>query len=88
MSFEGGKKNRVRFTYEDDVILLREIVSKNPLLNSEMWEEVKTNVCQMTKKTFSIKTLRQHMNILLEQWTEKENKNQKRLLLLLLMNYI
>ncbi|CAH1100039.1 unnamed protein product [Psylliodes chrysocephalus] len=72
-----GEKKRLRFTYEDDIVLLREVVSRNPFQNSDMWEEVKTSVFQVTKKLFSIKTIRQHIQLLLDQWIEKEKNNQK-----------
>ncbi|CAH1111509.1 unnamed protein product [Psylliodes chrysocephalus] len=67
-----GEKKRLRFTYEDDIVLLREVVSRNPFQSSDLWEEVKTSVFQVTKKLFNIKTIRQHIQLLLDQWIEKE----------------
>jgi hypothetical protein len=44
-------KKRQRFKYEDDVVLLREVVSRNPFSNGcAVWEEIKNNVMQVTQK--------------------------------------
>jgi hypothetical protein len=41
---EKDKKGQ-RFKYEDDVVLLREVVSRNPFSNGcAVWEEIKNNL--------------------------------------------
>lgn len=77
MNEEKGKK-RLRFTFEDDVILLREVVSLNPFANPDAWEEIQKNVFLLTRKQFLVKTIRQHMKLLLELWILKEKSNEKR----------
>jgi hypothetical protein len=72
-------KKRQRFKYEDDVVLLREVVSRNPFSNGcAVWEQIKNNLMQVTQKEFSVKTIRQHTQLLLIQWESKEARNEKR----------
>lgn len=72
-------KKRMRFRYEDDVILLREIVSRDPFSNGQRaWDEIKLNMMSLTKKDFTIKSIRQHIQILMDQWKKTETKHEKR----------
>jgi len=40
---ERQKQRRLRFTHEDDVIFLREVVQQIPMLHPERWEIVQIN---------------------------------------------
>lgn len=69
---EKQKNRRLRFTYDDDVLLLREVVAQNPIANPERWELVQINVERTAGKQFQIRTLKQHLQLLLELFLKKE----------------
>lgn len=73
---ERQKQRRLRFTHEDDVIFLREVVQQIPMLHPERWEIVQINMERLTSKKFVIKTLKQHLQWLIEMWKAKEQKER------------
>lgn len=68
------KKNRLRFNYNDDIILLREFVRGNPFLcpNDEGWDKLRQNVETITGKCFTLRTIKQHLLLLIQLWLKKE----------------
>ncbi|KAK4886201.1 hypothetical protein RN001_002472 [Aquatica leii] len=68
------KKARLRFSYNDDLALLREFVRENPLLYSgdEGWELLRRNVEVLTGKGFTLRTLKQHLILLIDLWVKKD----------------
>ena len=68
---EPKKTKRLRFTYENDLILLKEVVNNNPFKNPEVWETIVKNVEILTGKNFSIRTLKHHIEILIEIWIKR-----------------
>ncbi|CAH2001775.1 unnamed protein product [Acanthoscelides obtectus] len=61
-------KHRLRFKEHDDLALLREILSNNPYENPHLWDVVQENVFRLTGKKFSLKTLKDHAQLLIQQW--------------------
>lgn len=70
---EREKSKRLRFSYDDDIFLLREIIAHNPLRNPAGWEIIQGDMETSLGKKFLIKTLKQHLQRLLELWANKDN---------------
>ncbi|CAH0562979.1 unnamed protein product [Brassicogethes aeneus] len=62
-----GKK-RLRFTDHDDISLLREVLGHNPIEHPVLWRD---NMLSVTKKNFSIRTLKDHLELLIKLWLKK-----------------
>lgn len=69
---EKEKSKRLRFSYDDDIFLLREIIAHNPLRNPAAWDEIQRDMETSLGKKFLIKTLKQHLQLLLELWAKKD----------------
>ncbi|CAG9773178.1 unnamed protein product [Ceutorhynchus assimilis] len=67
---------RLRFTADDDLALLREFVGLNPLEEVEKWEEIQKNIFIITGKMFSIRTLKDHLFLILDIWLKKDKTTQ------------
>lgn len=61
---------RLRFNWDDEVCLLKEIVAQNNAATLN-WEEIQSNVAIATGKNFPIKTLKQHLESMLEKFVIK-----------------
>lgn len=72
------KTSRLRFTYEDDVILLREFVSVNPIKDLQGWEVIQAHIRISTGKNFLIRTLKQHLMLLLELFLKNVKSDEVR----------
>lgn len=73
---EGPK--RLRFNSDDDLALLRQFVTENPLEDAEKWGNIQKNVAEITGKLFSIRTLKDHLHLILELWLQKDADAQKK----------
>ncbi|CAG9837902.1 unnamed protein product [Diabrotica balteata] len=69
---------RIRFNSDDDLALLRQVVSQNVLQQPEQWEALRENMIILTKKEFSVRTLRDHLKHLMEIWKKKDAVNRVR----------
>lgn len=69
---------RLRFIYEDEVALLREFISVNPITNPLGWEVIQEHLYVLTGKKFLIKTLKSHMVKLLDDFLKKVVVDQVR----------
>ncbi|CAG9840698.1 unnamed protein product [Diabrotica balteata] len=65
------KKKRLRFRDEDDLALLREVVGLNPFENPQLWVVIQEHIFSATGKKFLIKTLKDHLDLLIQIWLEK-----------------
>lgn len=63
-------KKRLRFSDHDDLILLREVLAQNPFANSTLWIVVQENLCLVSGKQFSIRTLKDHLERLIKMWLD------------------
>ncbi|XP_044746591.1 uncharacterized protein LOC123308108 [Coccinella septempunctata] len=68
---------RLRFSSDDDLALLREFLNNNPLKDAEKWETIQKNVFEITGKNFKVRTLKDHVFLLLKMWKQKDTKSQK-----------
>nr|CAH7732538.1 unnamed protein product [Callosobruchus chinensis] len=76
---EGLKVNRrLRFGSDDDVLLLKEFISHNPLEDPVRWETIQQNISNSTGKDFKIRTLKDHVQLLLETFRKKDRSNRNR----------
>lgn len=58
--------------------LLRELIKNNSLQDSKKWESVKTNLFIITVKNFYVRTLKDHLFLMLNVWGRKDASNQKK----------
>lgn len=65
------KVQRLRFSYEDDLMLLREFINVNPISNPEGWEHIQRNISLVSKKDFQIRTIKNHLALLIELFLKK-----------------
>lgn len=71
-------KKRLRFNEHDDLTLLHEVLGQNPFENPAVWAIIQENMLSVTKKNFSIRTLKEHLELLIKLWI-KEFKSLKNL---------
>lgn len=64
-------KKRLRFSEEDDLNLLREVAGQNPFENPTIWGSIQESIFVLSQKDFSIKTLKDHLDLLIKAWLEK-----------------
>ncbi|KAL1488640.1 hypothetical protein ABEB36_014440 [Hypothenemus hampei] len=64
-------KRRLRFSEQDDMALLQEVASRNPFQNSEEWEIIQQSNLTLTEKKFNVKTLKDHLDLLIKNWLKK-----------------
>lgn len=69
---------RQRFTTDDDILLLREIVANDPFANSKNWNRIQEAIQKVSNKNFSIRALREHFHRLLKAWKDKDDIDKKR----------
>lgn len=56
---------RLRFTVEQDLQLLREVIRQNPFEDVDRWTEVHENFVNECNVPFSLRTCKDHVNHLL-----------------------
>nr|CAI5833540.1 unnamed protein product [Callosobruchus analis] len=69
---------RLRFTADDVLALIREFVNMNPLDDAEKWKDIHSNILLTTGKSFLIRTLKDHLLLILQVWLKKDKSNQVR----------
>lgn len=72
------KKARLRFTFDDEIALLREFVANNPSEDPQKWETIQQHVEETTGKSFLIRTLKKHLQLLLEIFAKKDDADNKK----------
>lgn len=66
---------RLRFSFEDGLELLREVRAANPIEDHSQWVTVKENVVRATGKSFSLRAVRDHFDMLLAQYKRDDRSN-------------
>ncbi|KAG5891339.1 hypothetical protein JTB14_034407 [Gonioctena quinquepunctata] len=64
-------KKRMRFREEDDIALLREVAGQNSFSNSGVWDVIREHVFLLTAKNFSVKSLKDHLDLIIKLWLDK-----------------
>ncbi|KAG0417119.1 hypothetical protein HPB47_005864 [Ixodes persulcatus] len=67
-----AQAGRKRFTILEDILLSREVLAVNPFVNSSRWNTVAANLNEAMGSNFSVRRVRDRCDLLLEQYTEKE----------------
>jgi len=75
------KKECLRFSNDDDLGLLREVLCHNPFENNEKWSIIHKNVLKFSNKQFSIRTIKEHVEHLLKIWAKEDRTNLKKLVI-------
>lgn len=73
-----SKKNRLRFTSDDDLCLLREVLCHNPFDNNDNWTIVHQNIIALSGKQFSIRSVKEHVEYLLKTCSKEDRTNLKK----------
>ncbi|XP_068897053.1 UPF0430 protein CG31712-like isoform X4 [Tenebrio molitor] len=71
-------KFRLRFTTEDDLILLRDVVGHNPFKGPSKWKQIQANLLCVSGKNFSIRSVREHVEHLLKLFVKKDRANLRK----------
>ncbi|KAG5866883.1 hypothetical protein JTB14_037484 [Gonioctena quinquepunctata] len=71
-------KKRMRFRAEDDIALLREVARQNPFSNSGVWDVIREHVFLLTAKSFSVKSLKDHLDLIIKLWLDKTKTMNKK----------
>ncbi|VEN41879.1 unnamed protein product, partial [Callosobruchus maculatus] len=75
-NMSGKAVKRLRFTADDELALLREFVNVNPLDDAEKWKDIHSNILLTTGKSFLIRTLKDHLFLILDVWLKKDKSNR------------
>nr|XP_050040809.1 uncharacterized protein LOC126537765 [Dermacentor andersoni] len=67
-----------QFTADDDLCILREVLGTNPFQDVRLWPQVAKNVVEATSKTFSLRSIRNHCELLMAQFLHKDTANLKK----------
>jgi hypothetical protein len=72
------REKRQRFSADDDLCLLREVTAQNPIKEAKAWSTVQENIEKTVGKKFSMRTLKDHLQLLLEIYLKKDMVSQKK----------
>ncbi|XP_050513907.1 uncharacterized protein LOC126889568 [Diabrotica virgifera virgifera] len=64
-------RKRQRFSDHDDLTLLREVLGNNPFVDPNAWNVIQENLCSVTGKQFSTRTLKDHLDRLIRSWLQE-----------------
>lgn len=67
---------RLRFSNNEIIVMLREILSQNPYEDPRRWVTVQDNLNKLSKKNFSLRTIKNHSNHLVLKWNQQDRKNR------------
>jgi hypothetical protein len=71
-------RQRFRFTINDDVALLKEVLCENPFEDHNRWKNIQEKVNGATSKMFSIRCLKDHLQNLLTSFKKQDSINRKK----------
>lgn len=69
---------RLRFCVEDDLALLSEVNASNPFKDPSRWTVITKNVQAATGKAFSVRALRERLDLLLAQFVANDLANLRK----------
>ncbi|KAF6197874.1 hypothetical protein GE061_008848 [Apolygus lucorum] len=67
------KRRQMRFSVEDDLALLRLVLSENPYLSPKSWRFIVDVLLSEIDKPLTLKNVRERVNLLLEQFSSKDD---------------
>lgn len=69
------KVKRNRFTNDDDIVLLKEVLGYNPYCDHSRWTNIQESLEKSIGKKFNIRTIKEHVDLLAKQHVRKEEEN-------------
>lgn len=69
-------KNKIRFSPEDDIHLLREVFGQNPYEEPKRWQLIAVHMLQITGKNISVRTLRDRVANLVKKFLANAEINR------------
>ncbi|KAG0414138.1 hypothetical protein HPB47_008709 [Ixodes persulcatus] len=70
--------SRRRFTVAEDIILLQEVVARNPLRNADHWNDVMDTLCAASQRDFSLRGTRERCDLLLGYFHQNDDVNLRK----------
>ncbi|KAH9378252.1 hypothetical protein HPB48_022910 [Haemaphysalis longicornis] len=79
MAASGAEKaQRLRFSPDDDICLLTEVLSANPFKSPSKWPTICAHVQIASRKQFTVRALRERLELLLRQFVDEDTANLKK----------
>lgn len=72
------QKARIRFSADETVMVLREVVYYNPYKNNEKWVIITNAMRTATKKQFTERGIKDHVDYEYKIWNRNNNDNLKK----------
>lgn len=73
-----AKIERIRFTTDDDLRLLRDVVGLNPFDDPSRWKVIQNNLCKISEKGFSLRAVREHVEHLSKLFVKEDRSNLRK----------
>lgn len=71
-------ERRVRFSMEDDLNLIREVITENPFEDPGTWQRIRSTMNKSSGKNFSLRAIRDHVKHLLKSYRKNETLERKK----------
>lgn len=78
-----AKIERIRFTINDDLSLLRQVVCLNPFEDRSIWKIICENVNKTSGKNFTVRSTREHVAHLAKLFMKEDRANLRRYVIVL-----
>lgn len=73
-----AKQTRVRFSTEDDLGLLRQVLAENPFEDASRWRRIHEKLLETSGKSFSLRAVKDHLQNLLKLFINQDKANIKK----------
>lgn len=73
-----AKIERIRFSINDDLTLLRQVVCLNPFEDRSYWKTISENVNKVSGKNFTVRSTREHVEHLIKLFKKGDRANLRR----------
>lgn len=69
---------RLRFSMHDDLMLLQNVCNLNPYEDGERWKIIQRNLHILTRKSFSMRCVKDHLEHLLKLYSKSDFNNLRK----------
>lgn len=66
------KKQRVRFSSEEDIAVPREVVYYNPYRDNKQWDIIRQKMISSTRRDFTIRGIKDRIDYEIKEWNKKK----------------
>jgi len=73
-----NKKERLRFSTEDDLSLLWEVLCHYPHNDARQWSIIQKIIILWSNKPFTLRAIKEHVEYLLKIWAKEDRVNFKK----------